>query len=238
MNEEFIPKMNEFIELLKETSRLHAENITRLSAFQNELSTENERLTKAIKKQQLEMDDKGYKLSHLLEHQLKACAEFKEAVNESRAAFQHLINDTNQQLGKFSSYWGGYIETIGVFYMLNTLKKEYGVHTTFQKFKRWWNKSRNVEIDLLAISDTHAYIIEVKNQLKEETFKQMLTVLEKIKEKIPEYNHLKLQPVFICMHAEEKIVQTSTMGGIWVIRYKGFDPSDPKDEFEWLRKDE
>jgi hypothetical protein len=28
------------------------------------------------------------------------------------------------------------------------------------------------------------------------------------------------------------------MSGVWILRYCGFDPENPAEEFEWLRRDE
>lgn len=238
MRENFIPRLNEFTELLKLAYARHAETIVELGDMQKELLDKNGKLREDLKAL---YDVKKYsdpQVANRLANLLTYTSCWRASVTEERQAFQLFIRRTNEQLGSFSSHWGSYLESLGVQYMLNSLKKDHGVHTSIQKFKRWWHKSRNVEIDLLALSDTHAYVVEVKNNLKEETFKQMLTVLDKIREKIPEYAHLRLQPVFVCMHAEEKIVQTSLMGGIWIVRYCGFDPDNPKDEFVWLRKDD
>lgn len=238
MKESFIPRLNEFTELLKAAHALHADNIKRLGAWQKELYDENEKLRQQLKSQYAEHQYRNPAGTNAIAKQLSYTNSFKEASKEGREYFQQLLQDTNEQLGSFSSHWGSYIEALGVQFMLGELKRDHQVHTTIQKFKRWWHKSRNVEIDLLALSDTHAYIVEVKNQLKEDTFKQMLTVLEKIREKVPEYAHLQMQPVFVCVHAEEKMINTTTMSGVWIIRYKGFDPIDPQHEFEWLRRDE
>lgn len=238
MKEDFVPRLNEFTELMKEAYALHADNIKRLGNWQKEIYDENQKLREELKQLHQVHQYKNSAGANSIAKQLSLTAAFKEAARESRTAFQEMVEISNKHLGGLSSHWGSFLETFAVQYLLNTLKREYGVHTTFQKFKRWWHKSRNVELDLLAISDTHAYVAEVKNQLKEDTFKQMLTSLEKIKEKIPEYAHLKLQPVFVCVHAEEAVVKTTTMSGVWIIRYCGLDQENGKEEFEWLRKDE
>jgi len=230
MQEKFIPRLNRFSELLKETYSFHIENILRLDAVQKDLLAAKNRLQDQEQLTAVLPDTSVAKY-------LAECSDFEKSIKAWQTLFHKHITDTNLQLGLLSSHWGGYIEHIGVQFMLGTLKREYKVHTTFQKFKRWWHKSRNVEIDLLAISDTHAYVVEVKNQLKEETFKQMLVILEKIKEKVPEYEHLIIQPVFICVHADSAVVNTGKMSGLWIVRYKGFDRENPVDEFEWLRKD-
>ncbi|MBL7729928.1 MAG: hypothetical protein JNM88_02030 [Chitinophagaceae bacterium] len=238
MKEDFVPRLNEFTEMLKETYSLHAENIRRLGDWQKELADQAEMVKNELREMYQVHQPRHSSAVTTLAQQLAYTNAFKEAAREERSAFQQLVQQTNEHLGRLSSFWGSHIEALGVQHMLNTLKKHYGVHTSIQKFKRWWHKSRNVEVDLLAVSDTTAYIVEVKNQLKEDTFKQMLAVLDKIKEKVPEYAHLKMQPVFVCVHAEEKVVQTTLMSGLWIIRYCGFDTENAKEKFVWLRKDE
>jgi hypothetical protein len=238
-NESFTRRLGLFIELLKDTQESHVEHMLYLSKWQKDLIDENKQMAQMISKEMESgkvQDNRD--LQALFQQEMAHVREFENAAKAFRTIFQHHIDDTNFQLGMYSSHWGGYIETLGVQYMLNSLRKDFGVHTSFQKFKRYWHKSKNVEIDLLALSDTHAYIVEVKSQLKEDTFIQMLTILDKIKEKIPEYAHLQLRPVFVCMHAEPKIVRSTTMSGLWILRYKGFDRDSPIDSFEWLRKDE
>jgi hypothetical protein len=235
-NDIFLSRLGAFIELLKDTQKIHMEHILRLGEWQKELLDENTRMQKmaAVK---MELSQAPAE-QEFFRQQIEGAKQFDKAARAFRTVFQEHIDDTNFQLGMYSTHWGGYIEGLGVQYMLTTLRRDHGVHTSFQKFKRFWHKSKNVEIDLLAISDTHAYIVEVKNQLKDETFIQMLKILDKIKEKVPEYAHLKLRPVFVCMHAEDQIVRTTTMSGLWIVRYKGFDRDSPIDSFEWLRKDE
>lgn len=238
MKENFVPRLNEFTELLKSVYAMHAENIVKLGKVQKDLRAQNDKLREEIKKTRELKQYNEKQMNRQLSQLYNLSSVWQGAMGEQRKAFQYFIHRTNEQLGSFSSHWGSYLETLGVQYMLNTLKKDFGMHTSIQKFKRCWHESRNVEIDLLGISDTHAYVVEVKNKLKEETFKQMLITLDKIKEKIPEYAHLTLQPVIICMYAEEQVVNTSLLSGVWIVRYCGFDPENARDEFEWLRRDD
>lgn len=238
MTEQFVPQLNEFTELLKEMRNAHAAHIVTLSAMQKDLQ-QNQKIMIAG----LRLESEGNPIAEAtiprktIEQFMEDCHTFEEKMKVFRTIFQKQIDDTNIALGGISGLWGGYIENIGVQYMLNSLRKDFGVHTWFQKFKRYWHKSRNVEIDLLALSDTHAYIIEVKNQLKPEGFSQILTILDKMEEHLPEYNHLIKQPIMMCMHVDEHIMKTAVLGGVWILRYKGFDRDKPQDSFEWLRKD-
>lgn len=237
MTEQFLPELSLLSEKIKEANRAHAEHIVTLGAMQKEL-LQDQKIMLAQLRLEAEANPVGAEpaFRKKTEEFMEACEDFENAMKAFRKSFQQQIDDTNFALGSISNLWGGYIENIGVQYMLNSLRKDHGVHTWFQKFKRYWHKSRNVEIDLLALSDTHAYIIEVKNQLKSETFTQVLTVLDKINEKVPEYKDLIKQPVIVCMHAEEKLVKAVVNSNVWILRYKGFDRNAPQDSFEWLKK--
>ncbi|MFM2224170.1 MAG: hypothetical protein RJA07_372 [Bacteroidota bacterium] len=240
MTENFIPKLNAFTELLKEVNQQQINHAKELSNWLKDLKIECDLMKKQLELQVVLNPDIANtpQFQALNNEYINHCKEFEKHIAAFRVIFQNSIDDTNFQLGMLGTHWGGYIEQIGVQFMLNTLRSEHGVHTSFQKFKRYWNKSRNVEIDLLALSDTTAYVVEVKNQLKDTSFMQMLKILDKLKEKVPECANLKIQPVFVCVHAEEQIIRAGVMANIWIVRYKGFDRTYPMDSFEWLRKDD
>lgn len=238
MTRDFIPRLNAFTELMKDSNHAHAEHIIRMGEQLKTLKSEYELLKKQLSDDIKSKPVLGNRSFHTeMSEFLTYCNEFERHFKAFRTLFQQSISDTNLQLGTLSSHWSGYLEQMGVQYMLHTLRKDWGVHTSFQKFKRHWLKNRNVEIDLLALSDECAYVVEVKNQLKEQTFVQMLNTINKIRDKIPEYKHLRIQPVFICVHAEEDTVRKTILGNLWIVRYKGFDHENPEDTFEWLRKD-
>ena len=238
INEIFVPRINRFIELFKDASYMQGQQIMRLRNWQAELKKENNlliaQLRTGIKEARIAKEELIYR--DMLDI-LKYCEDFEKNAKPIRDTFQKYINDLNYGLGTLSSHWGGYVEKLGVQFMLNTLRKDFGIHTSFQKFERFWDNKETVEIDLLAISDTHAYVVEVKSHLREDTFIQMLYILDKIRNKIPEYNHLKIQPVFVCIYAEEAIVRSTLLSGLWIVRFDNFNPDKPQKNFEWLRKD-
>jgi hypothetical protein len=240
INERFVPFVNRFIELFKEARQMHATHIIQIKYWQKELKRDNDLLIDQLItgiEEEAYIADREALLKKMLDN-LTYCEDFKKYADSFRGIFKKYIDDLNIGLGTLSNHWGGYIETLGVQYMLNTLRKDFGIHTSFQKFERFWDKNKKVEIDLLALSDTHAYVVEVKSHLREDTFTQMLYILDKIYNKIPEYKHLKIQPVFVCMYADEAIVHSTTLSGLWIVRYNEFAPDNPLRNFEWLRKDE
>ncbi len=235
MEEEFVPRINTFIEMHKEARKMHADYIVTLSDWQKSLIHENKNL-----KAELQVLNKPEAVSDtlfkmLIENQVLKNEDFEGAMTEFRTAYNGYIHDANLALGRLSNHWGGYIESVGVEYLLNMLRKEFQVHTFVQKFKRYWHKSKNIEVDLLALSDDTCFFVEVKNHLKEDLVPKLTTNLEKFREKVPEYGHLKLQPVLFCVHINASVMQNSFLpDDWWVVHYKNFEPEKPKHSFDWL----
>lgn len=240
INELFVPRANRFIKLLNEATQMQSQHIKQLKECQRELSRENKLLIAELKtgiKEARRGNDEFTMYRKMLEN-MTYCKDLEQYITSLQEAFQKYTKDLNIGLGTLSSHWGGYVEKLGVQFMLSMLKKDFGVHTSFQKFERLGDNKETVEIDLLAISDTHVYVVEVKSHLKEETFIQMLYILDKIRRKIPEYSHLKIQPVFVCAYARKAIVRSTILSGLWIVRYNNLNPDKPQKSFEWLRKDE
>jgi hypothetical protein len=234
MREIFIPQLNEFTELQKQTHKVHVEYIMSLSKWQNNLLEQNQKLKerwKTMTKPAL-VNDKEYKA--FIDEQLAICNIFAQEIKKLRVVFGDHIEDTNFMLGKISNHWGGYVESIGVRYLVDYLRKQYGTHTFFEKFRRYWHKSRNVEIDLLATSETHVYIVEAKSQLKIEHLAKFQKMLDKFKENVPQYGHLIPQPILFCIHTSDEVLAEAKAQDWWILRYKDFDRENPSKSFEWL----
>ena len=125
MRELFIPQLNEFTELQKQTHKIHVEYILSLSKWQKNLLEENEKLKERWKSAVKPgwVDDKPFRV--YIEEQLSACKTFEQEVKKLRIVFGDHIEDTNFMLGKISNHWGGYVESIGVRYLLDYLRKHY-----------------------------------------------------------------------------------------------------------------
>lgn len=238
MNKSFVPRLNDFTEKMKEVQKLHVQHILELSEQQKIL-----RECVADMRKDMQIECKTQEINNninireypaYIEMENKLIT-FEKHIAEFRTNYQNYINDSNFMLGRTSNHWGGYIEQVGVEYILNLLRKEYGVHTWCHKFKRYWDKSKNAEIDLVALNDTHAYIIEVKNQLKPETITQILTTHEKIEKHVPELKRYTKQAVVMCIHADKEILKTLNWANVWVLRYEGFELEKQKNNWEWLQ---
>jgi hypothetical protein len=228
--------LNRFSTQLKEMTVSHVKYIRKMGEWQGELRKSTTQLLKDIESEVQYQE--GYNNNEAVQTLLTYGAltlQLEKASKTFHGIFQQHIDETNKIFGAFSGHWGSYIESVGVLYTLNYLRKEKGVHTSIQKFKRYFNKNRNVEIDLLAMSDTHCYIVEIKNQLKLEHFEQVNKNLFKLREGVPEYHHLMMQPILVCFHADPVMIEAiPTENDVWILQYHGFDKEKPTNTFEWI----
>lgn len=235
MKEEFVPRLNEFIELIKDVHVAQANHIVELGNWLTHLEREFKVLTFEAQANDLYTKQVGQVYDGKTDLHLLKCKEFEKHIIAFRSFFQEHIKQSNYQLGMFSTHWGGYIEKLAVDYFLNFLRKDYGVHTWYQKYKKYFGKAKNVEVDLLALSDTHNYVIEVKNQLNSDALKQINTIVAKLKEHCPDLQGRTFQPMVFCMHVpDESILETLDWGDIWIMKYNGFEQNNAQDTWEWL----
>lgn len=232
----FVPRLNDFTEKLKEIQKIHDQHILNLKEQQQFLVEDIKDLRKDLKIESKRQELNNFKLEKYppytkLENKIHA---FEKQVSIYRTIYKDYINDTNLLLGRISNHWSGYIEQVGVDYIMTVLRKECGAHTFYQKFKRYWHKTRNMDLDLVAISDTHAYIIEVKNQLRPDVVEQILATHNNIEKHVPEFEKLKKQAVVLCIHADEELLKTLSFANVWVLKYAGFDKKNQKNEWKWM----
>lgn len=229
----FENKISVFITLLKQATKIQAEHIVTLSkkhqelwASQKELRSENRELST----EELELDQQWNTF-------LEQCTVFENQMKVAKNYFQEHIKLSNVELGSFSNMWGSYIEQLAVLHFMNVLRTELEVDTYMQKLKRYWGKNRNVEVDILATNKDTAFLIEVKNQLKPEHIKQILTTCDKIEEFFPELNKFKLQPIIMCINCDDEVIEEYKNKTIWVMQYIENTDNNVKPDWVWRYKE-
>jgi hypothetical protein len=211
--ENFIPALQNFTQLVKQARQEHAHFLT---DFIKKLHNLKE-LIKEEEEQTLQNIDTG---DTALQTKCRlAFVEFLKTRHDFRGQFKNFIDDTNFMLGKFTNHWGGYIEQMGVVYMLNLLRKEYSTNQSYEKYRKHWGVNGNIELDLVALNKTTMYIVEIKNQLKAEVIIQIINNINKIKENCPEFAAYKIQPIVMCVEIDEHLFNTITCAGIWIYKY-------------------
>ena len=231
-HKKFEKNISFFITLLKQATKLQAEHITTLGKKFQELFQINKELkieNKVISKDFV--DSEQWNLF------LDQCSVFENQMKVARNYFQEHIKLSNAELGAFSNMWGSYIEQLAVLHFMNVLRAELGVNTYMQKLKRFWGKNKNVEVDILALNDDTAFLIEVKNQLKPEHLKQVLTTCEKIEEFFPELKSFKLQPIIMCINSDDEIIEEFSNKKIWVMQYVENSENTTKSNWIWRYKE-
>jgi hypothetical protein len=227
--------LNRFNTQLKEMTADHVKYIRKISEWQQELRKSTKDLLHEVQVgvKKLELYDQEDKIPTLLNYGAIGI-QLEKSQKIYQNIFQQHIDETNKIFGSYSSHWGNYIESVGVEAALTFLKKEKEIHTSLQKFTRHLNKTR-VTIDLIALSETHCYIVDVKNQLKIEHFQAIDKNLYKLRQIAPEYHHLMFQPILVCFHADPFMIDyISENKEVWILRYHGFDRENPKNMFTWL----
>jgi hypothetical protein len=227
--------LNRFNTRLKDMTATHVKYIRKMGEWERQLRASTKDILHEIQVgvKRLELHDETDKIQLLLNYGALGI-QLEKAEQTFHKIFEQHIDETNKIFGAFSSHWGSYIESVGVIHVLNYLQKHRGVHTSYQQFNRKMDKQR-VSIDLVALSATHCYVIDVKNQLKVEHLVSLEKNLWKLRAIAPEYHHLVMQPILVCFHADpamENYLQEHQ--STWVLRYHGFDKEQPKNSFSWL----
>lgn len=227
--------LNRFNTHLKEMTAQHVKYIRRMGEWQQSLRVATQDFLHQIQVgvKHLELQDQQDKIATLLTYgaiglQLEKSQKVFEGI------FKQHIEQTNQLFGSYSSHWGGYIESVGVAQTLQYLRKHHEVHTSLERFSRKQFKER-VTIDLIALSERHCFVVDVKNQLKVEHLVALEKNLQKLRSLAPEYHSLIMQPVMVCFHADPvMIAYVSAHPTVWVLRYHGFEQEHPQNRFSWL----
>jgi hypothetical protein len=227
--------LNRFNTHLKEMTAHHVKYIRKMGDWQRELRIATDDFLHQVQvgAKRMEINDQADKIQSLLPYGALGM-QLEAAQKAFRKIFEQHIDETNKIFGAYSGHWGGYIENVGIQQALVYLQKNKEVHTSLQKFTRKMNKVR-VTIDLIALSETHCYIVDVKNQLKVEHFPAFDKNLYKLREIAPEYHHLIMQPILVCFHADPFMIDyMKDNQSVWILRYHGFDKENPQNTFSWL----
>ncbi len=222
-----IPEQELFFNELNQFSQLHREVCLHHSTHVVAVGTQYAQLVRDYKQNikpfVATMDDEAFK-----EH----CLFYLQQLQGANAVFQQQITTTNAILGAHSNHWGSHVEQLGVNYLVQFLKTTYGVTTFVQKFKRYWDKNRSLEIDLIGYNATTAYVVEVKNQLKIEDYDQIEKIKIRLEEQAPEYGHLTKQFIVLCLSCTKEVIEQAPQA-LWIMQYKGVEQVKGGVKTEW-----
>lgn len=82
------------------------------------------------------------------------------------------------------------------------------------------------EFDVVAVGETHVFLIEVKSTPREAYLEDFLENSEKFRKLFPEYADMPLVPIFGSVRFEEDFIPLATVRGIYLLAYREWDYMD------------
>ena len=167
--------------------------------------------------------------SRLTEMRLKQLAEemidFKDEMKEFKDEMRASKKEMDKKWGELAKKMGTLIEDIFIPSLDLTIEKYFNVtpHDVMPRRKvRKNGKSKTMEIDILALADNQAFVVEVKaspNRLE-----YVYDFIEKIKtipDFIPEIKNYKVIPIYAALDMEERTISLLTKNNIYAMILRG-----------------
>lgn len=160
--------------------------------------------------------------SRLTEMKIKQLAEemidFKDEMRASK-------KEMDKKWGELAKKMGTLIEDIFIPSLDLTIEKYFNVtpHDIMPRRKvRKNGKSKTMEIDILALADNQAFVVEVKaspNRL--EYVYDFIEKLQTIPDFIPEIKNYKVIPIYVALDMEESTINLLTKNNIYAMILRG-----------------
>ena len=175
-------------------------------------------------------DDVWRLLGELAEAQKETERLLKESSQESERRFretERLIQQTNQQLnqqiGRLGNRLGEFAEgkvrpaAVGLLQERGIAVHELAAEVAVQR------QGEGLEIDLLAINETEAVLIEVKSKLSQDDVKEHLERLAKFKRLMPRYRDVRALGAIAALVVPEAVARYAYRQGLFVLAPSGDD---------------
>ncbi len=152
----------------------------------------------------------------------KAEADRRAAEAEARLARAEAIAaQANQAVNNLSSRWGRFVENLVAPAVLRLFQSRgIAVQEVYQRV-RSARGNRNLEVDILAVDDDVAVIVEVKSRLTQENIRQCLQTLEQFKSAFPHYANYRLYGAVAAIEIDGEVDIYAYNQGLFVIQQAG-----------------
>ena len=149
-------------------------------------------------------------------------ADRRAAEAEQRLARTEAIAaQTNQAVNSLSSRWGHFVENLVAPAVLR-LFQERGipVQEMYQRVKSA-RGSQNLEIDILAVNDDVAVVVEVKSRLTQDYVRRFLRNLSRFKTAFPHYGNYRIYAAMAAIEIDRDVDTYAENQGLFVIEQSG-----------------
>ncbi|MEM9003861.1 MAG: hypothetical protein AAGE59_10085 [Cyanobacteria bacterium P01_F01_bin.86] len=152
----------------------------------------------------------------------QAAAEQRAAEAEKRLARAEAIAaQANQAVNNLSSRWGRFVENIVAPAVLRLFQdRGIAVQEVYQRV-RSARANRNLEVDILAVDDDVAVIVEVKSRLTQNDIRQVLNTLSQFKIAFPHYATYQIYGAVAAIEIDRDIDTYAYNQGLFVIVQSG-----------------
>jgi len=126
----------------------------------------------------------------------KSALEFEKKIENSRIEFKEELKESRKEFDdrfkKFDSNWSRFVESLvrpGLIDLFD--KHDIHLRATYTNVFEYKDKQKHYEIDLLAVNDIYAVVVEIKTTLTVEDVNEHLDRLQKIQDLPPRDFNLK-----------------------------------------------
>ena len=152
--------------------------------------------------------------------------ELTESQKETELMFKETavkFKETDKQIKELGKQIGGLGNKFGTFnegLVLPSLHKLFHQKfhcTDISERYKFYSNGDSMEIDLLAISKTSCYIIEIKSHYRQDAFEQLLNQIERFRRVKLEHSDKKIYGVLVATHYEKENINELLRNGIYFI---------------------
>ncbi len=137
------------------------------------------------------------------------------------ARAEAIAAQANQAVNSLSSRWGRFVENLVAPAVLRLFQSRgIAVQEVYQRV-RSARGDRNLEIDILAVDDDVAVIVEVKSRLTQESIRRCLQTLEQFKTAFPHYANYQIYGAVAAIEIDGEVDIYAYNQGLFVIQQSG-----------------
>ena len=151
-------------------------------------------------------------------------AEFDRRAAEAEqrlARAEAIAAQANQAVNNLSSRWGRFVENIVAPAVLRLFQERgFAVQEIYQRV-RSARDAINLEVDILAVDDNVAVIVEIKSRLTQNHIRQVLNTLSQFKTAFPHYANYQIHGAVAAIEIDRDIDTYASNQGLFVIVQAG-----------------
>jgi hypothetical protein len=157
-------------------------------------------------------------------------SDFKDEMREFKDEVRNDHKEMNKQWGALANKMGTVVEDIISPAVGPAIKKYFDeelVDIMIRRKKRDKSKNLKGEFDVIALTDTSVYLVETKvSPEKREILKFKNEILPRFRELFPEYDKLRLIPIFASLRFEPELIELATQEKLYLLAYREWEYMD------------